>query len=504
MEHDELCLAVQGALDAGQDERAVRLLEKLAETDSSSPRTFLRLGELYGRLDALAEACTAYGKAAALLRTRDQKEKALAVYRRLVALDKTDAPWRLEMADILIDLGHKNEAAHQLDLYATQLRVAGRVDDSAAVSRQVESLRDAEVAEVLRRAAAAPSSESKMGVLTAAAARFLTLGQSDRYLSVADRILTLRPNDQPRRLESAQVLMACQRREEALVHLNILLKRDPQHVPALSALAKLHDQRREPALSGAAYKTLGGILNKQGDSSGGIAAYQEALRLVPGDAEARAALAELSGSVPAQDASDDPDDYAEVFYGATDDTPAESEAGRVDPEGGDVEDRDAIRSRLVAQGADELDEPDELEELDRTTSVAPLAAGGALPRRLSAAGETGTATTRFGLEDDTEVLASFEALLPEPVRHEVVTRVLGECDELVRRMVEKLRAVLDIAPADARAKSRLALSLMQLGQSEAPKDPELSAAQAAQPLAAPQPTAAAKSPHEPTSRYFLS
>jgi tetratricopeptide (TPR) repeat protein len=145
----------------GQNDRAIRSFQKVAEeyerrglfsqalaickkihklTPDSAPHA-LKLGDLYAQQGFAADAKTVYASVAARLAGAGDAVKAIAIFEKIVRLDREDHAARKALARLYQESGNLAAAVAQLDESADVRIEKGQLDEAATVLGEAMSLR---------------------------------------------------------------------------------------------------------------------------------------------------------------------------------------------------------------------------------------------------------------------------------------------------------------------------------------------------------------------------
>jgi tetratricopeptide (TPR) repeat protein len=213
---------------AGQTRESLKVLHTIADLDPHNTDVRLKLAEGYLKERMEAEAARAFSEAARHLLESSQFEKSLEAYSKSLELRPNDRKVLKGIVSAHAALGTADEAAELLEQ-----AIAEAPEDQELVSMLAQAYIDAEDAEGAERATAL----------------LLTLDASHyrRQIEVARLYLKLGQEDEAARILSAVIEPMLAGREENDVQelLNELLARNPEHVPSLRLLARLHWWQRD-------------------------------------------------------------------------------------------------------------------------------------------------------------------------------------------------------------------------------------------------------------------
>jgi tetratricopeptide (TPR) repeat protein len=109
--------------------KAIAIYKKISKLDSSAVDVLVKTGDLYVLQGLAREARDQFAQAVEAYRKKNQNDKALEAFRKIIALDPENLGYRAKMADFCAQAGRKAEAAKA---YAELASVAFRQGDVAA------------------------------------------------------------------------------------------------------------------------------------------------------------------------------------------------------------------------------------------------------------------------------------------------------------------------------------------------------------------------------------
>jgi tetratricopeptide (TPR) repeat protein len=213
---------------AGQTQKALDVLRKIADLDPQNTEIRLKLAEGYQREQCIPEAVEAYVEAGARLLDKSQHERALDAYSAALKLRPFDCPALSGMASTYISMGVPDDAADLLER-----AVADQPDDPELLSMLAHSYVEMENAQSAERATA------DLVAIEPSSYR--------RFLEVARLYLKQSNLDETMRVLSSIVeeLFTNNEEEELVKILNEVLARNPEQIQALKLMARVYTWRRD-------------------------------------------------------------------------------------------------------------------------------------------------------------------------------------------------------------------------------------------------------------------
>lgn len=213
---------------AGQTKNTLKVLHRIADLDPNNTDIRLKLGEGYLKEQMLAEAAKAFSEAATRLLENGQFEKALGAYGKSLELRPNDRSALKGLVAAHTALGSADEAAEILET-----TVKETPDDPELVAMLAQAYIDADDAPGAERATALLMKEdaSNYRHYIEVARVYLKLGQEDDAARILGIII--------------EPMLAGREENDLLELVDELLARNPEHVPSLRLLARIHWWQRD-------------------------------------------------------------------------------------------------------------------------------------------------------------------------------------------------------------------------------------------------------------------
>jgi tetratricopeptide (TPR) repeat protein len=213
---------------AGQSKSTLDVLHKIADLDPQNTDIRLKLGEGYLKEEMLPEAAKAFSQAASRLLENSQFEKALGAYNKALELSPNNRVALKGLVSAHTKLGSADDAAEILEK-----AVADTPDDPELVSMLAQTYIDAEDAPGAERATDLLMKEdaSNYRSYIEVARLYLKLGQEDESSRLLGNII--------------ERMLAGREENDLLELVDELLARNPDHVPSLRLLARIHWWQRD-------------------------------------------------------------------------------------------------------------------------------------------------------------------------------------------------------------------------------------------------------------------
>jgi tetratricopeptide (TPR) repeat protein len=265
---------------AGESKQTLKVLHKIADLDPHNIEIRLKLADGYLKERMPVEAARAYTEAAGRLRESAQFEKSLAAYTKALELRPHDIASLKGLVSAHVALGTADDAAEILEQ-----AVADSPDEPELVSMLAQAYIDAEDAAGAERATALLMTEdaSNYRRYIEVARVYLKLGQKDDAARILGNII--------------EPMLAGREESDLLELVDELLARDPEHVPGLRLLARIHWWQRDMEKLRAALERMAEAAETAGLAEDERYALTQLVRLAPDEQHFTSRLTTLGGSL---------------------------------------------------------------------------------------------------------------------------------------------------------------------------------------------------------------
>ncbi|MDD9938928.1 MAG: tetratricopeptide repeat protein, partial [Myxococcales bacterium] len=352
--------AAQKFLAKGQLDRAITEYQKVVASDPSDARSLLKLGDLYTRQGATADASATYRQVAEQYAEQGFFLKAVAVYKQILKLDSGDLAATEKLAEMYEMLSLTSDALSTYEQVVDAHTRAGAPDKAVNALGRLAELDPENIAARIRHAEAL----SKVDRIDEAADAFRLgadalkdQGRIDDYIKVTERLLFHSHEDVDRARDLASIYIERGNAKPALAHLQTCFKADPRDVNTLELLSHAFSLLGQTTKASSVLKEMVRIHADAGDTDAESAALRKLLEVDPSDPEARQRL-DVLGASSSSEASieivedDDLDDLIIIDDDADGDAPAitdEDEPTETAAAGSGSEDADAQITRLMSE-----------------------------------------------------------------------------------------------------------------------------------------------------------
>jgi tetratricopeptide (TPR) repeat protein len=320
--------------------QALAIYKKIHKLNPENVDYALKLGDLYSQQGFLADAKNAYMAVAGRLVEAKKVPDAMAVFEKVIKLDRKDLEARKALSGLYRDAGNLDAALEQLNDIA-EIRVeADQFEAAVGVLYEALALRPGDnkslvnLVEVHKRQNQAgkaievlerqlESTPDSIQLLNILGNIHFEAGDTKKAEEIFTRIVTGHPLNVNARIKLGRIqilkdkldqayelfeplinnLVKKHRDEKAIGLLGLILESQKPHLPALERLALIYRSNKEMKKLEVVDRAILDELRKQGDKGRMIAVYSELLELRPDDADiAREARAlRLEKGLPAEE-----------------------------------------------------------------------------------------------------------------------------------------------------------------------------------------------------------
>lgn len=348
---DKLVAGAQKLVERGQFDRAIKEYLRVVAQDPKDVRIWLKIGDLYAKLNKQAEAAETYQKVAAFYSDQGFYLKSVAVYKQILRIQPQRVEINQRLAELYQQLGLLSDAMAQFDAIVAFYEKEGNTAETIAVLLRILEIEPQAVAYRIKLAELYSKDQKRKRAIeefTRAADQLREAKRTDDFMKVAERLLFIAPENRAVTKEVARLYIQKNDPRRALPKLQICFKADPRDSEVLSLLARAFEglDQRQKAVS--VLKELARVLGENGDHTGRDDAYRKILILEPNDAEAQTALgrAPRRPAPPEAALSAMPTDTGpQTAWRSRDEPPPEA---RQNPTGGRALEPELISTHIVA------------------------------------------------------------------------------------------------------------------------------------------------------------
>jgi len=322
----------------GSYSQALALCKRIIKLVPRDSETVIKMGDLYSTLGFMAEAKEQYDLAAEIGGPAGSSKVLVALYEKMIGLDRADLETRLKLARLLVKIGSIDRATAELNETAELLLAKGEAGEAGRLLREAHKIKDSDartlgnlaramererrvedaialVEDSVARHGPRPELLSLLGDLLLNAHKDARAGEIfDRILAEdADNadartkrgVLLLRagqPNEAFALYEPLIVSLLSHSRDEQVVGLlGLILFAQPSHRPSLDQLASIFRRIGRPDALSVVLRTLLAEVRRQGDADAVRASVAELVEICPDDPEIRTQWKALQGPEPKEE-----------------------------------------------------------------------------------------------------------------------------------------------------------------------------------------------------------
>jgi len=291
--------AARKFVEKNQIDKAVKEYLRIVSEDPKDVRVWLKIGDLYAKKGAKQDATDTYLKVARFYHEQGFFLKAVAVYKQILKLDPRLVDVILRLAELYRQLGLMSDAMQHYESVAAHFHREGNTKEALDTVKKLVDLDPENIATRIKLA----ELYSKEGLggdavlkFKKAGAQLRRQGRKDDFLKVAERLLWHKPDNHPLNRELAGLYLRRNDPRRALQKLQACFKADPRDVETLGLLALAFQALDQRAKTVSVLKELARIHveNKARDKATEV--YRKILEIVPNDADA---TQYLGGGAPA-------------------------------------------------------------------------------------------------------------------------------------------------------------------------------------------------------------
>ncbi|HWM86213.1 MAG TPA: tetratricopeptide repeat protein [Kofleriaceae bacterium] len=294
--------AARKARDKGQVDKAIKEYLKIVREDPKDVRVWLKIGDLYAKKSAKAEATDTYLRVAKFYSEQGFYLKAVAVYKQILKLDPRLVEVNLKLAELYRQLGLLSDAMQHFEMVAAFFHREGKTREALATIRQLVDLDPENVATRIKLA----ELYSKEGMVEDAVTEFghaceylRKHNRLDDFIKVAERLLWHKPDNVPLNRELANLYLRRSDPRRALQKLQTCFKSDPRDIDTLGLLAQAFQALDQKGKTVSVLKEMARVLVEIGKRREAEEVHKRILGFVPSDPDSRAFLGDAASQARA-------------------------------------------------------------------------------------------------------------------------------------------------------------------------------------------------------------
>jgi tetratricopeptide (TPR) repeat protein len=286
---DKHTLAAQKLVEKGQLDKAIGEYLKIVQQDDKDFRIWLKIGDLYAKLNKRQEAGAAYWKVAQYYSDQGFYLKAVAVYKQILKMEPKLIEVIQRLGELYKQLGLVSDAMQQFEALVVVHHKAGDVRRVIGALKEVVEL-DPEMvsnriklAELYSKEQMAREAVDEFG---RAAQQLKDAGRVDDFVRVGERLLFHAPDNKLFCKELARIYTERGDPRRALPKLQVCFKANPRDLEVLGLLANAFAGLGQGQKAVSVLKEMARLQKESGDLEGRLETLRRVLELQPDDAEA--------------------------------------------------------------------------------------------------------------------------------------------------------------------------------------------------------------------------
>lgn len=290
---EKLVASAQKYVEKGQNEKAIKEYLKAVSDDDKDVRIWLKIGDLYAKINRRDEAVEVYQKVARFYSDQGFYLKAVAVFKQILKLDPRLMQINIKLAELYKQLGLLSDAMVQYEAVAAQLGREGKSKEALAAIKQIVELDPENVDNRMKLAelyARESMNREAIDEFARAAEQLHERKRWDEYLRVAERLLFFSADNRPVSKEVARLYIERGDARRALPRLQVCFKADARDTDVLWLLARAFESLEQIPKAVTVLRELARIYAENNDGRNRDEAHRKLLQLSPGDPEAERAL----------------------------------------------------------------------------------------------------------------------------------------------------------------------------------------------------------------------
>ena len=294
--------AARKFVEKNQIDKAVKEYLRIVQEDPKDVRVWLKIGDLYAKKGAKQDATATYEKVARFYHEQGFFLKAVAVYKQILKLDPRLVDVILKLAELYRQLGLMSDAMQHYESVAAHFHREGNTKEALETVKKLVDLDPENIATRIKLA----ELYSKEGVVEEAVLQFNMAceqlrrqGRQDDFVKVAERLLWHKPDNHSLNRELAGLYLRRNDPRRALQKLQACFKADPRDAETLGLLALAFQALDQKAKTVSVLKELARIHveNKVRDKANEV--YRKILEIIPNDPDALQYLGGTPAPAPA-------------------------------------------------------------------------------------------------------------------------------------------------------------------------------------------------------------
>ncbi len=326
MDKNKILDAAAKLVAKGAYDKAIREYSKVLDVDPKDVRVLHKLGELYEKKNDAVQAATFFTRVADSYAHDGFSMKAIALFKKVLKLDPSLIDINLRLAELHQQHQLMSESMAYYQAVANHHDKNGNVRASLDILKKMVDLDPENVSSRIKLAElyARESMNTEAQQEFRRAAEYLKRNSRiDDYLRVAERLVTLDPNDLPLSRELAAQYLQKGDQKRALARLQVCFKADPRDVETLHLLAQAFQGLGQTSKTISVYKELAKLHAEQGRHDEANRTWAKIGQLDPNDPDLVARSAQRAAPEPAPQPSAHAAQFSQAHAAAPRQAPAQ-------------------------------------------------------------------------------------------------------------------------------------------------------------------------------------
>jgi pilus assembly protein FimV len=286
--------AARKLAEKNQLDKAVKEYLRIVQEDPADLRVWLKIGDLHIKRGSKQDATEVYLRVARVYQEQGFLQKAVAVFKQVLKIDPHLVDVNLKLAELFRQLGLLGEAMQHFEAVAGHFHREGNTKEALATVRQLVELDPDNVATRIKLA----ELYSKENLTTEAIAEFTLatnqlrkLGRQEDFIKVAERLLWHQPSNIELSRELAGLYLRRGDARRALQKLQACFKADGRDVETLAMLAQAFQALDQISKTVSVLKELAKVHDENKHATKADEVFRKILEFEPNDADAKARFA---------------------------------------------------------------------------------------------------------------------------------------------------------------------------------------------------------------------
>ncbi len=277
--------------EKNQLDKAIKEYLRVVQEDPKDLRVWLKIGDLHLKRGAKQDATEVYLKVANVYQEQGFLQKAVAVYKQVLKIDPHLVDVNLRLAELFRQLGLLGDAMQHFEAVAGHFHREGNTKEALATVRQLVDLDPENVATRIKLAELYSKENLTVDAIkefSHATEQLRKLGRQEDFIKVSERLLWHQPTNIELSRELAGLYLRRGDARRALQKLQTCFKADGRDVETLAMLAQAFQALEQFAKTVSVLKELAKIHDENRHAAKADEVFRKILEFEPNDPDARA------------------------------------------------------------------------------------------------------------------------------------------------------------------------------------------------------------------------